>query len=137
MEKRGIEAISKYSKLVSEYIRVEGGEGGDIEGQINDLNNIITYDNVQVMNANFGDKNILNEYPSELLLKAKEDEQAEEKGEHSRKHGGLLQREDFKRFVLESLENFNKKSTTQVNRDKSGNNKKFIITNTSKSKGKK
>ena len=31
------------------------------------------------MNVNFGDKNILNEYPSELLLKVKEEENIEDK----------------------------------------------------------
>lgn len=80
MEKRGIEAISKYSKLVSEHIKASDNiDGIDIDTQINDLNNIITYDNANIMNVNFGDKNILNEYPSELLLKVKEEENIEDK----------------------------------------------------------
>lgn len=47
-----------------------------------------------------------------------------------------MQREDFKRFALESLDNFNKKPAPQMHRDKSLGNKKFIINNNAKNKKK-
>lgn len=49
---------------------------------------------------------------------------------------GIWQRDDFKKFALQSLENFNKKTGTQLHREKSIGNKKFIINNNSKSKKK-
>lgn len=49
---------------------------------------------------------------------------------------GIWQRDDFRKFAMESLDNFNKKATGQVHRDKSMGNKKFIISNNAKTKKK-
>ena len=47
-----------------------------------------------------------------------------------------MQRDDFKKFALDSLDNFNKKPNSQIHREKTIGNKKFIINNNIKSKKK-
>lgn len=47
-----------------------------------------------------------------------------------------MQRDDFRKFALDSLENFNKKPNAQVHREKTIGNKKFIINNNVKTKKK-
>lgn len=69
LEKKGLEAISHYGKLVGEQLKAEKGSSWEIQKQIEELNNIITIENVASMNSS-GPKS--NEYPSELLIKLRE-----------------------------------------------------------------
>lgn len=47
-----------------------------------------------------------------------------------------MQRDDFRKFAMESLDNFSKKAGGQIHRQKSLGNKKFIINNNAKIKKK-
>lgn len=78
------------------------------------------------------------EYPSELLLKIREDELNEDKADQGKKiSSSLLHAEEFRKFALESLENFSKKASSQVHREKNIASKKFTAATASKSKPKK
>lgn len=61
--------VSLYSKLVAEQLRAENNEGTDLDEHLNDLNNIVTYENSSSMNG--GANGRPNEYPSELILKVR------------------------------------------------------------------
>ena len=56
LEKKGLEAISHYGKLVGEQLKAEKGSSWEVQKQIEDLNNIITLENVNCMNSG-GTKN--------------------------------------------------------------------------------
>lgn len=72
------------------------------------------------------------------MLKVKDEENIEDKMEksESKKFGGIMQRDDFRKFAQDSLENFNKKPNSQIHREKTIGNKKFIINNNVKTKKK-
>lgn len=77
LEKKGLDAISHYGKLVSEQLKAEKGSNWEIQKQIDELNNIITLENVNTMNNSGGSMKVA-EYPSELLIKLKDDKGKEE-----------------------------------------------------------
>ena len=62
MEKKGLEAISHYGKLVGEQLKAEKGSSWEIQKQIDELNNIITLENVNSMNNPAPSKTL--DYPS-------------------------------------------------------------------------
>ncbi len=76
-------------------MRAEKGAGWEIQKQIDELNNIITIDNNNSISNSSGGR--MSEYPSELLIKAKEDKVKEEELEKP------LTAQDFKRYAIESL----------------------------------
>lgn len=45
--------------------------------------------------------------------------------------------DEFRRFALESLDNFSKKASNQLHRDKLATNKKFTVSTASKNKPRK
>ena len=71
LEKKGLESISHYGKLVGEQLKAEKGGSWEIQRQIDELNNIITLENVNSMNSSAGFKGT--EYPSELIIRVRED----------------------------------------------------------------
>ena len=124
-----------YSKVVAEQLRAENPDATDLEQHINDLNNIVTYDNSSNMNA-VGMQGLKSaEYPSQLLLKVRQDELTE--CDPSKKANCLLPPEQFRKFALNSLENYSKKNSSQVHREKALASKKFTVASTNKSKPKK
>jgi hypothetical protein len=76
-------------------LRAEKGAGWEIQRQIDELNNIITLENANAMNGSVGMRN--SDYPSELLIKVKEEKLKEEELDKP------LTAQDFKRFAIESL----------------------------------
>ncbi len=106
LEKKGLEAISSYGKLVSEQLRSEKGNTWEIEKQIDELNNIITLENVNSMNSQGLNVNTrMIDYPSELIIKVKEDKLKEEEIEKP------MTVQELKKYAIESLEQFQKKQT--------------------------
>lgn len=124
LERKGLEAISHYGKLVSEQLRAEKGAGWEIQKQIDELNNIVTIENAAAMNSAVAR---VSDYPSELLIKAREDRVREEELEKP------LTAQDFKRYAIESLEQYQKK---QVPKEKHLNKKYNIAPVLTKSKKK-
>lgn len=53
------------------------------------------------------------------------------------KKPGLMPLEEFRRFALDSLENFSKRTTNQLHRDKIACSKKFTMSTASKNKPRK
>lgn len=76
LEKKGLDAICHYGKLVSEQLKAEKGSNWEIQKQIDELSNIITIENASTMN-NGGTIKVA-DYPSELLIKIKDDKAKEE-----------------------------------------------------------
>lgn len=106
-----MEAISAYGKLVSEQLRAEKGNTWEIEKQIDELNNIITLENVNSMNNQGGQSNNRSlDYPSELIIKVKEDKLKEEEIEKP------MTVQELKKYAIESLEQFQKKQTPKENK---------------------
>jgi hypothetical protein len=50
LEEKGIEAISDYAKLIAEQLKLEKGDQPGVAQQIEDLTNIIAYENANIMN---------------------------------------------------------------------------------------
>lgn len=50
LEQKGIDAISEYSRLIAEQLKIEKSDVPGITQQIDDLNNIIAYENANIMN---------------------------------------------------------------------------------------
>ena len=110
---------------MSEQLRAEKGAGWEIQKQIDELNNIITIENANAMNS--GSILRVSDYPSELLIKAKEDKVKEEELEKP------LTAQDFKRYAIDSLEQYQKK---QIPKEKHLNKKYNIAPMLGKSKKK-
>lgn len=50
LEKKGLDAICHYGRLVSEQLKAEKGNNWEMQKQIDELNNIMTLENVSTMN---------------------------------------------------------------------------------------
>mgnify|MGYP006897117781 CR=1 FL=1 len=123
LEKKGLDAICHYGKLVSEQLKAEKGSNWEIQKQIDELNNIITLENASTMNG--GGSMKVADYPSELIIKLKEDKSKEEELDKP------LTLQDFKKYAVESLEQYQKK---QVPKEKHFNKKYNIAPMMTKSK---
>lgn len=50
LEQKGLDAISEYARLIAEQLKLEKGQVPGLTQQIDDLNNIIAYENANIMN---------------------------------------------------------------------------------------
>jgi hypothetical protein len=50
LEQKGLDAISEYARLIAEQLKLEKGDVPGLAQQIDDLNNIIAYENANIMN---------------------------------------------------------------------------------------
>lgn len=50
LEQKGIDAISDYARLIAEQLKLEKGDTPGVAQQIEDLSNIIAYENANIMN---------------------------------------------------------------------------------------
>jgi len=51
LEEQGMKLINKFSRLTAEQIKLEKGPSNDIEAEVEDLNNIVAYDNANIMKS--------------------------------------------------------------------------------------
>ncbi len=49
LEEHGMKLINKFSRLTAEQIKLEKGPTTEIEAEVEDLNNIVAYDNANIM----------------------------------------------------------------------------------------
>ncbi len=107
LEQKGIDAISEYSRLIAEQLKIEKSDVPGIAQQIDDLNNIIAYENANIMNyystanQNKDDcpgKSLPLFFLDDLLNHEKKDEEVDFKTDK------FMQQEDFRDQALKSLE---------------------------------
>lgn len=74
LEEKGLATVSEYAKLVAEQIRYEKSDQPEINQQIENLQNIIEYENANLLNANMpngaNQASGNREFPEDLLEKA-------------------------------------------------------------------
>ena len=51
LEEQGMKLINKFSRLTAVQIKLEKGPSNDIEAEVEDLNNIVAYDNANIMKS--------------------------------------------------------------------------------------
>lgn len=98
LEQKGIDAISEYARLIAEQLKLEKGETGNVAQQIEDLNNIIQYENANIMNFYSATAQTKPECPDDILTK---EEDHEELSNAQNKNGMFLNLEDFRKLALE------------------------------------
>ena len=93
LEQKGIEIVSEYSKLIAEQIRLDKGDQPEINQQIDNLINIIEYENANILNSFFNQPPPKSDFPAEL-------DDRGESNENQVGEGVPLTREQLKELAL-------------------------------------
>jgi len=67
LEEQGMKLINKFSRLTAEQIKLEKGPSNDIEAEVEDLNNIVAYDNANIMKSQLEKIKPENYVPDDLI----------------------------------------------------------------------
>lgn len=67
LEQKGIEIVSEYSKLIAEQIRLDKGDQPEVNQQIDNLINIIEYENANILNSFFNQPPPKTDIPEEFF----------------------------------------------------------------------
>lgn len=102
LEQKGLDAISEYARLIAEQLKLEKGDVPGLAQQIDDLNNIIAYENANIMNYYSQNATSKLECPDELLQVGSEDAVHDDDQKFS-KQEKLFSQEEFRKQALEVL----------------------------------
>eukprot|EP00825_Cyclidium_porcatum_P028172 TRINITY_DN304_c0_g1_i14.p1 TRINITY_DN304_c0_g1~~TRINITY_DN304_c0_g1_i14.p1 ORF type:complete len:563 (+),score=197.84 TRINITY_DN304_c0_g1_i14:535-2223(+) len=108
LEKKGLDAIQEYARLIAEQLKLEKGDTPALAQQIDDLNNIIAYENANIMNYYSSANQNKLECPDELLAIGNVQNEDQGQVDQDQKSANkdkdkLMSQEDLRKQALEVL----------------------------------
>ncbi|CAD8168767.1 unnamed protein product [Paramecium octaurelia] len=94
LEQKGLDAIQEYARLIAEQLKLEKGEVHGLSSQVDDLNNIIAYENANIMNYYSQASQFRQECPDDVLSFNEEENDIKQR---------WFQEEEFKKQAMESI----------------------------------
>ncbi|KAM3140377.1 hypothetical protein pb186bvf_007537 [Paramecium bursaria] len=112
LEQKGLDAIQEYARLIAEQLKLEKGDVHGLSSQIDDLNNIIAYENANIMNYYSQAANMRVDCPDDILPSQKDEEELELQAKAKEFTG----EEDLRKQalgIINKRQPYNKKPTKQ------------------------
>ncbi|KAL4455296.1 hypothetical protein ABPG74_012448 [Tetrahymena malaccensis] len=115
LEQKGLDAISEYSRLIAEQLKLEKGDMPGLAQNIDDLNNIIAYENANIMNFYSSAGQGKQDCPDDLLQVQNNEDGEDEKIQQIGQRGDkFFSQEELRKQALDVIT----KKFTQTNPNK-------------------